>query len=336
MDEEMTEKELRAADEEGDAIAARRLGLLLEERGEIDEAEAAYSRGADRGDIYAAFRIGLVREVHREDAEAAFAAYQRADDMGSVHGAGTVGQILKERGDMLGAEAAFKRCADRGSARGLSEYAGLLSLRRDATFNEIKEACVRLCKAEDSWFRNKDDLDGSLPVLVFSGLWERCDPAAMEAGAREADADRSATGAYHLGMLQAGRGENVDAAATSLRAAERGYDAAWANAATLFHQLGDLHAAENAARRGEEAGEASASTALGLILYQKGDASGELEAYTRADERGHGGGSFRLGIELMQGGDLRGAQAALARAVERGGVGTEQATDALEHVRSRL
>ena len=253
----------------------------------------------------------------------------------AVLSAGNVGQMLKDRGDSRGAEEAYKRCAERGSARGLMHYAGLLSMRSDASFDEVRAVCRRLCDAEDYWLLHRPNVDAGLPMLVFGGLWERCDPEAMEAGAREADESGSAAGAYHLAAVHMSRGESAEAAATSIRAAQRGYGDAWLMAATALHQVGDLQAAEDAARNGESAGVAEASTLLGLILYAKGDTVGELEAYKRADAQGDGGGSYRLGIELMDGGDYAGANAALARAVERGGDGTEGAAEAIARLRSR-
>lgn len=335
---ESDESELRKADEAGDAVAARQLGIVYQDRGDIDEAEGAYSRAAERGDLLAMGKLAILIDVHRDDPQAAEAAYRRADDAGSVDGAGNLGRILKERGDLRGAEEAFRRCVDRGSVRALADYAGLLSQRDDATTSEIAEAVAMLCRVEDCAVvsdheRTIDTLAAAGPLMVFSGMWERCAPEAMEAGVRAADDDGSAAGAYHLGLLLRARGELRPSAEASLRAGKRGYVMGWVNAGVALGELGDLTGAEAAARRAEEQGEVKGAALLGSILDQQGDVDGGLEAYRRADAVGDGNGSFNLGIELLNRGELEDAEAALARAEDRG---IENAAAARGHVRSQL
>ena len=107
---EVDESALRERDAAGDAVAARELGVLLQDRHELDEAEAAFSRAGERGDVVALGKLAILIDVHRDDPPRAEAAYRRADELGSVDGAGNVGRILRERGDLRGAEEAFKRC----------------------------------------------------------------------------------------------------------------------------------------------------------------------------------------------------------------------------------
>ena len=55
---EGAEAAYRRADERGDAFGAVSLGLVLEERGDVEGAEAAYRRADERGDATGAFNLG--------------------------------------------------------------------------------------------------------------------------------------------------------------------------------------------------------------------------------------------------------------------------------------
>jgi tetratricopeptide (TPR) repeat protein len=315
---------------------------------DIDGALAAFERAEALGDVRGSLRVAALMEDHRADPASAEAAWRRADDAGHVNGAGNLGRVLKERGDMRGAEAAFRRAADRGSHRAGIEYAGMVSLRPDARPAEVADAALVLCRADDC---NLWHDDGMLmgAAFVFSGLEDRCDPAAIEAGVRRADAEGSAVGAWHLGFLLRRRGQAGEALAAFRRAAERGEPEGWPRAAETLLALGDSTGAEAAARHGEQLvtspprggipawrlklAAAGASTILGMILDARGDLDGGLEAYRRADAGGDGTGSFNLGIELCNRGDLDGAEDALERAVERG---ADRSEAALADVRRRI
>lgn len=319
---DLDETQVRQADEAGDAAAARQLGALLEEQGDLDGAEAAYERAAGRGDVAALGKLAILIDIHRDDPGGAEAAYRRADEAGSVDGAGNLGRILKERGDLRGAEAAFKRCVDRGSVRALTDYAGLLSMREDASGEEIVAVVRQLCPIVDRFNEAvANDADGvveyGLPAMVFEGMFERCAPAAMEAGVRAADADGSAAGAFNLGIILRACGDHRAAAEASTRAGQRGFAMGWVNAGVALLEMGDQDSAESAARRAEDAGEAEGAGLLGSVLDRRGDADGALEAYRRADAGGHGVSSFNLGVALSDRDRLEEAEQAFARAEER-------------------
>jgi len=82
MDE--AEAAYRRADEQGDGTAAAYAGLFAEARGRLDDAEAAYRRADERGDGYGAFRLGLLQS-RAGDWEAARESWQRADERGYEH-----------------------------------------------------------------------------------------------------------------------------------------------------------------------------------------------------------------------------------------------------------
>ena len=59
----------------------------------------------------------------RGDLDGAEAAYRRADARGDATGAFNLGGLLAERGDLAGAEAAYRRADERGDAGGASNSA---------------------------------------------------------------------------------------------------------------------------------------------------------------------------------------------------------------------
>jgi len=317
-----------AADVE-DLQAALDLGDRLIQQEDIDGAQAAYERVEKTGDVRGSLKLAALMEDHRKDREAAKAAWRRADEAGHVNGSGNLGRVLREDGDLRGAEAAFRRCVDRGSVRALGDWAGLLYQREGVTPEEITEAFALLCGAHDKFIWHKD-LDALAPVLILDSMVERCDPAAIEAGAERADEQGSAAGAWNLAWALRGKGDLPEAVVAFRRAAERGFDEAWMKGAGVCLEMGDAVAAEAMARDGDRAGSASASNTLGIILDEQNRGDEALEAYKRADAGGDGDGSFNMGIELLDRGDLRGAEDALQRAVERE---ADNAEDALAHVR---
>jgi hypothetical protein len=95
------------------ATGACNLGVLLERRGDLEGAEAAYRRADERGHATGACYLGVLLE-RRGDLEGAEAAFRRADERGFGAGAYNLGLLLKRRGDLEGAKAARERARDRG------------------------------------------------------------------------------------------------------------------------------------------------------------------------------------------------------------------------------
>jgi tetratricopeptide (TPR) repeat protein len=85
----------------------------------------------------------------------------------------------------------------------------------------------------------------------------------------------------------------------------------------LLEHRGDLAGAEEAYRRADERGDASAAFNLAGLLVERGDLEGAEEAYRRADERGDANAAFNLGVLLARRDDPEGAEAAYRRAAER-------------------
>lgn len=116
------------ADAAGDAAAATNLGVVLEQRGDLEGAIAAYRRADERGDVNGSFNLGcLLSELG--DGSGAMAALRRADVRGDAAGASNLGVLLERAGDVDGALAAYRRADERGDANGAFNLGLLLAAR---------------------------------------------------------------------------------------------------------------------------------------------------------------------------------------------------------------
>lgn len=88
------------------AAAAFNVAILLEARGELRSAEAAYRR-ADARPVGATCNLGVLRE-QQGDLTGAIDAYRRAYDHGDANGAFNLAALLEEHGDSVGAIAAYR------------------------------------------------------------------------------------------------------------------------------------------------------------------------------------------------------------------------------------
>jgi peptidoglycan hydrolase-like protein with peptidoglycan-binding domain len=103
------------ADVAGHGPAASNLGRLLEQEGALAEAEAAYRRADQRGDAHGAFNLGLLLDG-RDARDEAAAAYRRAVDRGHDAAASNLGVLLEEQGAVAEAEATYRLADERGDA----------------------------------------------------------------------------------------------------------------------------------------------------------------------------------------------------------------------------
>lgn len=105
----------RRADRRGDVNGTFNLGCLLAEMGDQSGAQAALRSADERGDGAAASNLGVLLEGEG-DLAGAFAAYHRGDERGDANAAYNLGLLLAARGDLAGARAAYRRAAERGDA----------------------------------------------------------------------------------------------------------------------------------------------------------------------------------------------------------------------------
>jgi peptidoglycan hydrolase-like protein with peptidoglycan-binding domain len=153
------------ADERGHGPAASNLGRLLEEQGALAEAEAAYRRADQRGDAIGAFNLGVLLE-DRGEIDEAVAAYQRASGRGHNAAASNLGVLLEEQGALAEAEAAFRHADERGDAVAAFNLGVLLE----------EQGAVR--EAEQAFRRAEERGDAHVADMAQAALLDlRGDPA---------------------------------------------------------------------------------------------------------------------------------------------------------------
>ncbi len=115
-------------------MAAFYLGVLLEQQGRLDEAEAAYRTGMALGHRGAAYNLLVLLREHG-DSEA---AYRAGMALGDGRAAYKLGLLLRERGDADEAEAAYRTGIDLGNGRAAHNL-GIL-LREQDRLDEAEAA----------------------------------------------------------------------------------------------------------------------------------------------------------------------------------------------------
>ncbi|MGP0030393.1 MAG: tetratricopeptide repeat protein [Acidimicrobiales bacterium] len=196
-----------------------------------DEFEVA-SRGARDGDAGAMHTLGnLLRE--QGDLDGAEAWYRRAADRGNASSMSNLGLVLKERGDRGGAETWFRRAAERQNAYAMSNLALLLA--------------------------EGGDLDGA-------EVWYRRAAAMGNTGAM-----------HNLGSMLLGTGDRDGAEAWFRRSVEGANTAAMVALGLLRQDQGDLDGAEAWYRRAAARGMPEGSDHL-EALHTKRAADADLEA----------------------------------------------------------
>ena len=133
------ERVYRDADEAGNAVGAFNLGVLLQQRRDLEGARAAYERAEHRGDPDAAFNLGVLL-YDAGDLDGAEAAWRRSVHHGHPQAAANLRFLLQQRGDPEGArqiagietaEQAYRRSDEAGDAGGAFNLGVLLQQRRD-------------------------------------------------------------------------------------------------------------------------------------------------------------------------------------------------------------
>jgi tetratricopeptide (TPR) repeat protein len=234
-----------AEDPEVAATALSNLGILLQQQGDLEGAEAAYRRADEHGHADAAFNLAILLQQH-DDLEGAEAAYRRADARGHAEAAFILGMLLHERGDLEGAEVAYRRTDEGGHAKAAFSLGALLQQRGDL---EGAEAAYR--RAEERGHTGATFMLGML-------LQEHDQLEGAEAAFRRADELSRLPGTTDLDALSAG---------------------------TLLRQRGDLEGAEAAYRRADKLSRLRGATELTAVEVTRLRGAAELDAFitTRGD-----------------------------------------------------
>jgi tetratricopeptide (TPR) repeat protein len=267
---------------------------------EEDSDLAYYLRKDAEGDPEAAFRAGLLLE-QAGDIERAEAAFRRADERGHACGATEVGRLLEHRGDWDGAEAAYRRGAERGDAVG-ADVLGLPFIRAGESARHLSARRLRPPSRAISqpWPELasylQQDAGGDAGAAFKAGvLLERHgDFDEAEAAFRRADMRGYASGSTALGRLLEGHGDLDGAEAAFGRADGQGHGPGATGLARLLEKRGDLEGAKAAFRRAMDRGHGAGATGLGRLLERQGDLEGAEAAFRRASDLGHSAGATAL------------------------------------------
>jgi tetratricopeptide (TPR) repeat protein len=260
------------ADEMGLGEGSSNLGFLLQARGDLEGAEAAFRRAVERGVDAGAFNLGVLLQ-QQGDLPGAREAYELAEELGDEDAANNLGGVLEEQGDPEGAEAAYERAI----AKGKSNAAFNLGL----------------------FFEKKEEFDRAVAAYEH----------AEELGDDEA--------ALNLGVLLMDHFKDPAGAEKVLRRSiERsGSHKAAFNLAILLREEGDVEGAEEMLRQAIDLGDGRAAVTLGNRCKDQGDLEGAESYFLRAIELKEATGAFNLGVLLLEKEDLPGARDAFEQAL---------------------
>jgi hypothetical protein len=208
--------------------------------------EAEWRSADAQGSADHAYAVGVLL-WQREDHEAARCAWDRAASRGSADATYVIGQILASEGDVQGYVSAMRRADAAGSMLAAGGVAGLALAEGDSA--EAAAATDRL--------HNR---------------------------ATAADKAGSADAALVLAQLQFLQGDDNAAVAAWKRAERRGSipGALYVYYSQYLLRMGNLQAAEAAARRAEAAGVAAGSYQLAAVFHQRRESRPAWEAMLRA------------------------------------------------------
>jgi tetratricopeptide (TPR) repeat protein len=269
------------------------LGVLLEEKGDEMEAEAALLR---------ARKLGSPQALAYSSREAAERKASEEVAGPHTHIREAIERDLRERGEvgeLKWREELYQEAVDEGDGEAADEMG--LALMHEGKLREAEEM-----------FRKAIDL-GYMHSTVSLGLLleDLGDLEGAVAAFREAAEHDFADGAFNLGVLLNDRGDPAGSEQALRKAADLGIPAAANNLAILLQQRGDLAGAEDAYRQALELGFPQAAAALGGLQARMGRMQEAEASFRQAAERGEVSGAVALARLLIEQGDVEAAREAL-------------------------
>jgi TPR repeat protein len=255
---DVAQRAFARAAEEGNSDAANNLGVLLEERGDMNGAENWYRKAAENGAPYAAYNLAVVLAGKGDQVEAED-WYRRAANAGDEDAANNLGVILDERGQSAEAEQWYRKAAQAGQALAAHNLAEVFEDRGD-----MQEA--------EQWYRKAaDDGESDDAFTLAQILEERGEDTEAEKWLRKA-ADDSADAMNDLALLldrKKDGGAAEEAEGLWRKAAEAGQPEANYNLGILLEDTGDLMGAEGWYRRAADLGIDDANDRLETLRARK-------------------------------------------------------------------
>ncbi len=239
-------------------MACTNLGSLLQQRGDLKEAEAVLRRADELGVAGGSVNLGnlLIADKRTEEAEAAF---RRADELEEAAGSLNLGTLLWNLKRFDEAEAAFRRADERGHGEALARLGGMLIQR-----GESERGMAILREASEK---------GSAEAAYMLGLLhedEEDDEQAMAAFYR-ADELGHPEAALTVGSRLFEDGKKAKALEAFRRAAERGEAKGAYNVGAILLENGKWDEAEAAFEVAQELGHPKAAEALDRLRDDAGD-----------------------------------------------------------------
>jgi uncharacterized protein len=277
----------KAADA-GDRDAMTALGVLLQRRGRLDEAEPWYRRAANAGHGEAMHNLGVLlqRQGRLDEAEP---WCRRAANAGQSEAMHNLGELLRLRGELGEAETWSRRAAAGGHTEAMFNLGARLAER-----GKWDEAAT--------WYRRAANAGHAEAMFNLGWLLQHVNLRAV------------------LQQLGEFVEAEIEVETWYRRAAEAGHAEAMTRLGKeVIDQHGDLSEAEVWYRRAAEAGETGGMNNLGLLVeYQRGELDEAQAWYRRAAEAGHSEAMFNLGALLRGRGESDEAETWYRRAAATG------------------
>ena len=218
---EAEEREFRRLDASGDAGGAFNLGVVLQQRADVEGATAAYERAEQRGDPDAAFNLGV---------------------------------LLYEAGDLEGANAAWRRSAGRGHVRAAANLLFLSRRRRELGRGvAIQSEAAGLAEFEELSYRRADESGAASGAFNLGAmLHQHGDTAGAAAAYERAERRGDPDAAFNLGVLLYEAGDLDGAEAAWRRSAGRGHARAAEDLDFLLRHRRELETAGVAGEEGDD------------------------------------------------------------------------------------
>ena len=184
----------------GDREVMTRLGVLLQRRGELEEAETWYRRAAKARDREAMTHLGVLLQRRGKLGEAE-TWYRRAANAGHGEAMHSLGVLLQQRGRLEEAETWYRRAAEAGDSRAMHNLGVLLGLRGE--LGEAETWCRRAAAGGHT-----EAMFNLAVRLVERGRWDEAATLVRAGGPR-----RSHRGDVQPGVAAAARQPGRGAAA---------------------------------------------------------------------------------------------------------------------------
>jgi TPR repeat protein len=218
-----------------------------------DAEEREFRRLDANGDAGGAFNLGVVLQ-QRADVEGAMAAYERADQRGDPDAAFNLGVLLYDAGDLEGANAAWRRSAGRGHVRAAANLLFLSRRRRELERGiAIQSETAGLAEFEELSYSRADQAGAASGAFNLGALLhQQGDTVGAAAAYERAEQRGDLDAAFNLGVLLYEVGDLDGAEAAWRRSAGRGHTRAAENLDFLLRHRHELEIAGVAREEGDD------------------------------------------------------------------------------------